>query len=525
MGALILVVDDEPDLEFLILRKFKEKIQQEGIEFIFAQNGKQALTMLQENLDVDLVLTDLNMPEMDGLTLLSEIKKLDYTLETVVISAYDDMSNIRTAMNHGAFDFITKPLNFDDMEATIDKSLVTVHQLKKAQQSVKEAESALKESEARYRFLVDHLPDGLVVLSEDNHVVALINPSGAKILGEQSVSHVVGKKITTYWKKEEQSVILDKLKEVAKTGVNGHIPQSNWIRKDDSEIIVNLRIIPFPYEEKILKILIFSDITQLKKTEEKLKNEEIARLALEKVNTLKEEFLGFMVHELRTPLNTILANANLLELSLDDSSFLEEEGMTYIDLFQRIRKGGDTLLQLIQTMLDIQRLESGNLQMKFSKVNILLQIEDLIRGFTAWVNQKGLYIKFENHCESPCTVVIDEVHFIQVLRNLIGNAVKFTKAGGIVLSLNSEGENLVFSIQDTGCGIPEQHQWKIFDRFEQVSRKKIEQQGAGLGLTYCKHIINLHYGEIKVDSNLSQGSTFFVSIPKNITPNIVDYYE
>jgi adenylate cyclase len=113
--AKILVVDDEIDLEILIKQKFRQKIRENQYEFVFAINGRHALEQLQLHSDVDVVLSDINMPEMDGLTLLSRLNEHHSILKSVIVSAYGDMANIRTAMNLGAFDFITKPVDFSDL--------------------------------------------------------------------------------------------------------------------------------------------------------------------------------------------------------------------------------------------------------------------------------------------------------------------------------------------------------------------------------------------------------------------------
>lgn len=134
----ILVVDDEPDLEALIRQKFRKQIKENGYDFLFAGNGREALASLEKNIDVDLVLTDINMPEMDGLTLLSELNDKSYFLETVIVSAYGDMENIRTAMNRGAFDFITKPIDFQDLEVTMSKTIKHVDQLKENAATLRE---------------------------------------------------------------------------------------------------------------------------------------------------------------------------------------------------------------------------------------------------------------------------------------------------------------------------------------------------------------------------------------------------
>jgi class 3 adenylate cyclase/FixJ family two-component response regulator len=136
--AKILVVDDEADLEVLIKQKFRQKIREHHYEFIFAVNGIKALEQLEQHGDVDIVLSDINMPEMDGLTLLSKINEQNNLLKAVIVSAYGDMENIRTAMNRGAFDFITKPVNFEDLELTMQKTLKQVEQMKETMKAIKE---------------------------------------------------------------------------------------------------------------------------------------------------------------------------------------------------------------------------------------------------------------------------------------------------------------------------------------------------------------------------------------------------
>ncbi|TDJ06318.1 MAG: response regulator [Deltaproteobacteria bacterium] len=128
----ILVVDDEPDLELLISQKFRKKVRNNEFNFTFAHNGVEALAKLADN-NVDIVLTDLNMPEMDGLTLISKLREQYPNTKSVIISAYGDMVNIRKALNHGAFDFLTKPIDFEDLEITISKTIVEVLALKQAE--------------------------------------------------------------------------------------------------------------------------------------------------------------------------------------------------------------------------------------------------------------------------------------------------------------------------------------------------------------------------------------------------------
>ena len=136
--AKILVVDDEADLEMLVKQKFRKKIRENIYEFIFASNGEEALKKVKEHPDLDIILSDINMPVMDGLTLLSRLPEANPMLKAVVVSAYGDMQNIRTAMNRGAFDFICKPVDFDDLDLTMEKTILHVKQLQDTIKAIKE---------------------------------------------------------------------------------------------------------------------------------------------------------------------------------------------------------------------------------------------------------------------------------------------------------------------------------------------------------------------------------------------------
>ena len=138
----ILVVDDEPDLEALVVQRFRRQIRDGSVSFVFAQDGVEALAVLAQNRDLDMVVSDINMPRMDGLSLLQKLQETDEKPSTVIVSAYGDMANIRTAMNRGAFDFLTKPIDFADFESTIAKTVRHVEVLRDARRRLAEAERA-----------------------------------------------------------------------------------------------------------------------------------------------------------------------------------------------------------------------------------------------------------------------------------------------------------------------------------------------------------------------------------------------
>ncbi len=136
--AKILVVDDETDLEFLVKQKFRRKIRENVYEFVFAQNGAEALEKLEQHPDFDIVLSDINMPVMDGLTLLNRLAEANPMVKAIIVSAYGDMENIRTAMNRGAFDFVCKPVDFEDLDVTMEKTISHVRQLQETFRAIRE---------------------------------------------------------------------------------------------------------------------------------------------------------------------------------------------------------------------------------------------------------------------------------------------------------------------------------------------------------------------------------------------------
>lgn len=165
MTSKILVVDDELPLQRLITQQFRHQIRNKEFDFVFTYNGREALEKLQSDRSIDIVLVDINMPEMDGLTFLERLKDIDQTLKAVVVSAYGDMTNIRAAMNRGAFDFITKPIDFQDLEITINKTLKDVQELKEKQYKLQQTQNqllqtneALRESEQRLQAILENSP-------------------------------------------------------------------------------------------------------------------------------------------------------------------------------------------------------------------------------------------------------------------------------------------------------------------------------------------------------------------------------
>ena len=207
----ILVVDDEADLEVLIRQKFRKKIRAEEYEFHFALNGKKALELMEESKNIDMILSDINMPEMDGLTLLSKVKEQNSLMKTVIISAYGDMENIRTAMNLGAFDFITKPVDFQDLEITIEKTITYINQIKETLKAMKE-NNILKMyvDETVLNFMGGReIESGMIENETMEAAVAFIDLCGFTAISETEEPNVVVGQLNAYFDMMVREIIAE----------------------------------------------------------------------------------------------------------------------------------------------------------------------------------------------------------------------------------------------------------------------------------------------------------------------------
>lgn len=290
----ILVVDDELDLERLIRQKFRKKIRQKELDFVFAHNGLEALEYIRVYGNIDMVLTDIYMPEMDGLTLLSKIQEIDPIIKAIIISAYGDLDNIRSAMNCGAFDFLTKPIDFKDLEITTTKTLNHVQQIKRAlaqEKAAREAqdkslnklkqeiekrkkvEEALRNNEKQLTQFLADIPVGIFIINAKTRYPYYANNQAKKIFGEELLSEVNFDDLTKiyqpYCLQTGQKYPLDKLP--VRRALQGESTTVSDVEIRHKEQHIPLEISAQPiYDEKgniSYVIAAFQDITQRKKAE------------------------------------------------------------------------------------------------------------------------------------------------------------------------------------------------------------------------------------------------------------------
>ena len=256
----------------------------------------------------------------------------------------------------------------------------------------------------------------------------------------------------------------------------------------------------FLLNEEENMVLTVHDITQLKETEKQLT---LAKEKAENADLSKSAFLANMSHEIRTPLNAITGFAEVLA-----SANTEEEKAQYQEI---IKMNADLLLQLVNDILDMSKIEAGTLEFVYTKVDINLLLSDLRQLFQMRVNDAGKNIQIIAEPSLPsCSIETDRNSVAQVLSNFTTNAIKFTQEGKISIGYEARDTELYFYVTDTGAGIPADKLPEVFGRFVKLNKDK---KGTGLGLSISKTIVNKLEGQIGADSVGGKGSTFWFTIP------------
>src|SRR5262245_55045410 len=229
---------------------------------------------------------------------------------------------------------------------------------------------------------------------------------------------------------------------------------------------------------------------------------------LEIASQHKNQFVANMSHELRTPLAAILGYAELIQ-----EGFYEPQGPKSLDALTRIRSNGKHLLGLINTVLDIAKIESGQFNLNLAEYALENVVETVRAATEALAESKKLGLKTEVAKRLPIGIG-DEQRLTQVLLNLVGNAIKFTDAGEVCITATASNGHFALSVTDTGPGIPEEHQARIFEQFHQVDSSSTKAKaGTGLGLAIAKQIVEMHGGRIWVESIPGKGATFQMELP------------
>jgi two-component system phosphate regulon sensor histidine kinase PhoR len=514
----ILVVDDEAN----VLLTVAAILEQEGYDVDSARGGDPALQAIRAA-HYDLVLTDLKMPGIDGLRVLEEVRKISPSTVTVMMTGYGSVDSALEAVQRGAYEYLLKPTEVADLKAAVRRSL---------------ERKRLSEIDTLYR-----IGRTLATALDPQTITAEVTDAVRQVLGVAHASLISlassGPDLETPLRHVlRDATVLPRLERGEVIGSADMIaPLERWALTHGAQSyvlvpgIANGRLIcvlcadngaePFEFHASVLRFLrslaaqtalavsnaaLFAELQR--------NNQQLAEAntKLQELDKLKSQFLSVATHELRTPLSIILGYNSMLAESLNDRLSDDEK-----DTLRESVTACKRLIRLVNSMLDITQIESGKMRMNYASSDLRRIVGGVITLFQQEARTKQIRLGMEVPSRWP-KVILDSERIEQVLVNLLGNALKFTPAGGsVVVAVRHlpEARSVQVSVRDTGIGIAPEARDKIFDEFAQVERgmKKRHREGSGLGLAIARRIVEAHQGSLQVESEPGRGSKFFFTIP------------
>ena len=411
-------------------------------------------------------------------------------------SSRDECGDLAKTFNKMTFNLKTSRDQLED----------TVAELKKTQSQLIEREALLRESEEGLKLIIEGARDHVIFTINDKGEILRWNGAAERMLGYNTNETKQINHIDFFVEEDKANGAYKSLINTAK--IEGRSEFEGWrVGKDGKRFWADVtlsRLETLPGEETGGYVEIARDISTRKKAETALVE---ARNAAENSNRAKNEFMGNMSHEIRTPMNGVIGMSSLL---LEEK--LSEEQR---ELADTIKNSADSLLEIIDDILDISKIEAGQLEIILGPVNLIELLESTVNSFAHVFAEKKLSINIFTTKDVPAFIESDGSRIRQVLSNLIGNAVKFTEEGGIRIDMEySKGSNeLCVSVHDSGIGIPADKIDQLFKPFFQVESNNSRRfGGTGLGLSISKKIVHLLNGDISIQSILGGGSTFTLSM-------------
>jgi len=484
----ILFVDDEERLRDTCSRLLTGR----GYDVTTAENGKVALEILA-NVSLDLILLDLKMPVVSGEDTLEIINTKYPNIPVIIITGHGSMDIAVACMKKGAYDFIVKPFEVDQLLLAIERA----EDKKKLEQKAKQTQDELirtlfdfNTEKKRLKTIINCLANGVMVTNRNLEVI-LHNPALMRLLeiSERIENPFPVTKIIT------DDSLIETLKKIVSEG----FPENELISQEIRAGKRVLRAISAPalgpsrnvFWSVAGTVTVFEDIT-----------------ALKQLDQMKTDFVNMVAHELRSPLVAIKQQNNVLLEGLCGPL-----GDKQHEFVSRGSNKIDSLLELINDLLDVAKIEAGKYVQRRVPTDIDQIIEDTVALMESRAKKKGIALSFSLKDLKP--VQADPKNIEEIFNNLISNAINYSPEGGnVTISAQGLGEYMEIKVEDTGVGISPEELPKIFDKFYRVKHPKTRQvTGTGLGLAIVKGIVDAHQGTIDVESVVDKGTIFKILLP------------
>ena len=457
-----------------------------------APRGDIGLEIIEKE-DVAIILLDMKMPGMDGMEVLKRIMVMDKEILVIVITGYATLETAIEAMKIGAYDFISKPYEPEQLRIVVKRAREKLELKWEAEKLEKERKKTLLDldtEKSRIHTIIESLPNGVMVTNSDGKVV-LINPSLLHHLNLDPTL-TAGEHVDYYIQDKELSKLILEISQGKHVDFDD-IPTYELALLNNKYLMARGRPVLGEKRECIGAVVNFMDIS-----------------AMKTLDQLKSEFVAKVSHELRSPLSTI--HEQLAQV-LRDSVGEDSDDDQY--MLSRAKEKTQGLISLIGDLLDLSRIESGMVVQELKKINLGDLLKDIVDFLGTRARNKQQALTLEVAGEPAPSLKADPVALESIFGNLISNAINYTQEEGeIRVKIEYTGINLRVTVSDNGFGIEERHLDKIFDRFYRVKNDKTRYiTGTGLGLPIVKSLVDSIGGFIDVDSTFGKGTSFTVIIP------------
>ena len=487
-NALVLVVDDEQDI-----RDACERIlSRVGYQVQKASRGDEALDILNKE-SVDIMLLDLKMPGMDGLEVLERVRKQNTDIQVIVITGYATVETAIEAMKQGAYDFIPKPFEPDQLRIVVNRAwekICFIQETEKLELERNRTLSDLDTEKSRIRTIIESFPSGVMVTDSKGRVV-LMNPAFKQLLVlDNDVK--VGNRIENYLPDKELCRLVLEISQGKHVDYDD-IPDYEFSLNSEKHLMARGQPVLGERKECLGAVLNIVDISDMKLLDQ-----------------LKSEFVAKVSHELRSPLSTIHEQLAIVIKDMVGEDYAQDQ-----NILTRAREKTSGLIALIGDLLDLSRIEEGIICHESQPVRLEEILKNIVEFLETRASQKAQSLTLELPETPVPELTADPIAIESIFGNLVSNAINYTQEGGeIIVAVDMAGINLRVSVKDNGFGIADKYLDKIFDRFYRVKDDKTRYiTGTGLGLPIVKGLLDSMGGFIDVESEPGKGSVFTVLLP------------